>query len=78
MPAFFHYVPPSLRFVSRCNGSAISTGAINMAMMLVGRGIAGVGAAGLSTVRIDLEYFSLKLEAFTDRQNDSLRLKIAR
>ncbi|KIJ18729.1 hypothetical protein PAXINDRAFT_129099, partial [Paxillus involutus ATCC 200175] len=31
-------------------GSAISTGAINMTMMLMGRGIAGVGAAGLLTI----------------------------
>ena len=31
-------------------GSAISTGAANMAMMLAGRGIAGIGAAGLLTV----------------------------
>ena len=31
-------------------GSALSTGAQNMAMMLVGRAIAGVGAAGLLTV----------------------------
>jgi len=32
-------------------GSALSTGAQNMAMMLAGRAIAGVGAAGLITVR---------------------------
>ena len=32
-------------------GSAISTGAHNMATMLAGRGIAGVGAAGLLAVR---------------------------
>jgi MFS family permease len=38
-------------------GSAISTGAVNMTMMLVGRGIAGVGGAGLLTVR--LPYHSL-------------------
>ena len=31
-------------------GSALSTGAINMPMMLAGRGIAGVGAAGLLIV----------------------------
>ncbi|KIL00693.1 hypothetical protein PAXRUDRAFT_129203 [Paxillus rubicundulus Ve08.2h10] len=31
-------------------GSAISTGAINITMMLLGRGIAGVGAAGILTV----------------------------
>ena len=31
-------------------GSAISTGAANMPMMLAGRGIAGIGAAGLLTV----------------------------
>ncbi|KIJ61324.1 hypothetical protein HYDPIDRAFT_116087 [Hydnomerulius pinastri MD-312] len=31
-------------------GSAISTGAVNMTMMLFGRGIAGVGAAGLLTI----------------------------
>ncbi|KIJ59849.1 hypothetical protein HYDPIDRAFT_177654 [Hydnomerulius pinastri MD-312] len=31
-------------------GSALSTGAVTMAMVLVGRGIAGVGAAGLLTV----------------------------
>ncbi|KAH0836911.1 major facilitator superfamily domain-containing protein [Lanmaoa asiatica] len=31
-------------------GSAISTGAVNMAMMLIGRGIAGIGAAGLLTI----------------------------
>jgi MFS family permease len=33
-------------------GSAISTGAQNMPMMLAGRGIAGVGAAGFLTVRL--------------------------
>ena len=32
-------------------GSAIGTGAMNMSMILVGRGIAGIGAAGLLTVR---------------------------
>ena len=31
-------------------GSALSTGAQNMAMMLAGRGISGIGAAGLLTV----------------------------
>jgi predicted MFS family arabinose efflux permease len=31
-------------------GSAISTGANNMTTLLVGRGIAGIGAAGLLTV----------------------------
>ncbi|KAH7929271.1 MFS general substrate transporter [Leucogyrophana mollusca] len=31
-------------------GSAISTGAMNMAMVLAGRGIAGIGAAGLLTI----------------------------
>lgn len=31
-------------------GSALSTGAVNMAMVLAGRGIAGIGAAGLLTV----------------------------
>lgn len=31
-------------------GSAISTGAVAMSMMLVGRGVAGVGAAGLLAV----------------------------
>jgi MFS family permease len=31
-------------------GSALSTGAVNMPMVLAGRGIAGVGAAGLLTV----------------------------
>ncbi|KAH7910601.1 major facilitator superfamily domain-containing protein [Hygrophoropsis aurantiaca] len=31
-------------------GSALSTGAVNMAMVLVGRGIAGIGAAGLLTI----------------------------
>jgi MFS family permease len=31
-------------------GSAFSTGAVNMTMLLVGRGIAGIGAAGLLTV----------------------------
>jgi len=31
-------------------GSAFSTGAVNMTMVLVGRGIAGIGAAGLLTV----------------------------
>jgi MFS family permease len=41
---------PSL--ISFLIGSAISTSAVNMGMMLVGRGIAGVGAAGLLTVRI--------------------------
>lgn len=33
-------------------GSAISTGAVNMVMVLVGRGIAGIGAAGLLTVSV--------------------------
>ena len=33
-------------------GGAVSTGAVNLAMMSVGRGIAGIGAAGLLTVRI--------------------------
>lgn len=33
-------------------GSALSTGAVNMTMLLVGRGIAGIGAAGLLTVCI--------------------------
>jgi len=33
-------------------GSAISTGAVDMTMMLVGRGIAGIGGAGLLTVRL--------------------------
>lgn len=32
-------------------GSALSTGAVNMPMILAGRGIAGIGAAGLLTVR---------------------------
>lgn len=32
-------------------GSALSTGAENMPMVLAGRGIAGIGAAGLLTVR---------------------------
>lgn len=32
-------------------GSAVSTGAVNMPMILAGRGIAGIGAAGLLTVR---------------------------
>ncbi|KIK75094.1 hypothetical protein PAXRUDRAFT_19288 [Paxillus rubicundulus Ve08.2h10] len=36
-------------------GSAISTGAINITMMLLGRGIAGVGAAGLLTVRFKID-----------------------
>jgi MFS family permease len=31
-------------------GSALSTGAMNMEMMLAGRGISGIGAAGLLTV----------------------------
>ncbi|KAF9237179.1 MFS general substrate transporter [Melanogaster broomeanus] len=31
-------------------GSALSTGAVNMPMLLIGRGIAGVGAAGLLTL----------------------------
>ncbi|KAH7888751.1 major facilitator superfamily domain-containing protein [Phlebopus sp. FC_14] len=31
-------------------GSALSTGAVNMTMMLLGRGIAGIGGAGLLTV----------------------------
>ncbi|KAF9227389.1 MFS general substrate transporter [Gyrodon lividus] len=31
-------------------GSAISTGAVNMTMMLLGRGISGIGAAGLLTI----------------------------
>lgn len=31
-------------------GSALSTGAVNMPMILAGRGIAGIGAAGLLTV----------------------------
>ncbi|KAF8845961.1 MFS general substrate transporter [Paxillus ammoniavirescens] len=31
-------------------GSAVSTGAVNMAMVLAGRGIAGIGAAGLLTI----------------------------
>ncbi|KAH7927142.1 MFS general substrate transporter [Leucogyrophana mollusca] len=31
-------------------GSALSTGAVNMTMVLVGRGIAGIGAAGLLTI----------------------------
>ncbi|KIK40315.1 hypothetical protein CY34DRAFT_24883 [Suillus luteus UH-Slu-Lm8-n1] len=31
-------------------GSAFSTGAVNMTMLLVGRGIAGIGAAGLLTI----------------------------
>ncbi|KAG1752025.1 major facilitator superfamily domain-containing protein [Suillus lakei] len=31
-------------------GSAFSTGAVNMTMLLIGRGIAGVGAAGLLTI----------------------------
>lgn len=31
-------------------GSALSTGAVNMLMVLIGRGIAGIGAAGLLTV----------------------------
>lgn len=37
-------------FVFFLVGSALSTGAQNMDMMLAGRGIAGVGAAGLITV----------------------------
>lgn len=32
-------------------GSAISTGSHNMATMLAGRGVAGIGAAGLLAVR---------------------------
>ncbi|KAF9241388.1 MFS general substrate transporter [Melanogaster broomeanus] len=35
-------------------GSALSTGAVNMPMVLVGRGIAGVGAAGLLTIVLTL------------------------
>jgi MFS family permease len=31
-------------------GSALSTGAQNMPMMLAGRGVAGIGAAGLLTI----------------------------
>ncbi|KAG1807430.1 major facilitator superfamily domain-containing protein [Suillus subaureus] len=31
-------------------GSAFSTGAVNMTMLLIGRGIAGIGAAGLLTI----------------------------
>lgn len=43
----------SMQFALCCFlvGSALSTGAQNMAMMLAGRAIAGVGAAGLITVR---------------------------
>jgi len=37
-------------------GSGISTGAVNLAVMLVDRGIAGIGAAGLLTVRIRIAY----------------------
>lgn len=33
-------------------GSALSTGAVTMSMVLLGRGIAGIGAAGLLTVRL--------------------------
>ena len=33
-------------------GSAISTGSHNMPTMLVGRGIAGIGSAGMMAVRI--------------------------
>lgn len=35
-------------------GSAISTGSQNMATMLVGRGIAGIGAAGMMAVSTPL------------------------
>jgi MFS family permease len=31
-------------------GNAVSTGAVNIAMVLAGRGVAGIGAAGLLTV----------------------------
>ena len=36
-------------------GSALSTGARNMEMMLAGRAIAGIGAAGLLTVSLSTE-----------------------
>jgi len=38
-------------------GCAVSTGANSLPMLLVGRGIAGVGAAGLLSVRPDSVYF---------------------
>lgn len=39
-----------LSLLSFLVGSALSTGAVNMIMLLVGRGIAGIGAAGLLTI----------------------------
>ncbi|KAG9313702.1 MFS general substrate transporter [Chiua virens] len=39
-----------LSFLFFLAGSAISTGAVNMPMILIGRGIAGIGAAGLLTI----------------------------
>ncbi|KAH7929270.1 MFS general substrate transporter [Leucogyrophana mollusca] len=39
-----------LSFLFFLVGSALSTGAINMAMVLAGRGVAGIGAAGLLTI----------------------------
>ena len=40
-------------------GSAISTGSENMATMLAGRGVAGIGAAGLLAVRLSCVIDSL-------------------
>ncbi|KAJ7579096.1 major facilitator superfamily domain-containing protein [Mycena floridula] len=44
------YIALQLSFVFFIVGSALSTGAVNMEMMLAGRGVAGVGAAGLMVV----------------------------
>jgi MFS family permease len=41
-----------ISFIFFIAGSAISTGAQSMVMMIVGRGIAGIGAAGMLTVCI--------------------------
>ncbi|CAG8765664.1 417_t:CDS:2, partial [Acaulospora colombiana] len=52
---FGRYMAMQLSMVIFLIGSALSTGAANMPMLLVGRGISGIGAAGLlSIVRVIL------------------------
>jgi MFS family permease len=55
-------------------GSALSTGAKNMEMMLAGRGIAGIGAAGSLSVRASLVLDRILIYALVGRKNYPRRL----
>ena len=53
---FGRYAGLQLSLIFFLVGSAICTGAVNMVMILIGRGISGIGAAGLLTVRIQIAH----------------------